>query len=298
MQREAFVALVTCFNADETVNYAATRAQVRRQVEAGNNIMCAGTNGDFTALTFEEKVRLCGEVVDEVAGRARVIVNAGMPATFETVLLARAFAAIGVDGIAVITPFFIACTQDGLIRHFSTVADAVATPVYLYDIPARTQNHIEPATAKALASHGNIAGIKDSGGAQETLEDYLAVSREVPGFEVYSGPDHLVHWAFENGAKGCISGLGNVMPETLAAITSAFNAGDEAGAAAAQARFGAFRKDLYGLGYPPALVKRALYLMDTSVGASRQPALLPDAEQDAKIAALLVRHGLMAEAGA
>ena len=298
MQREAFVALVTCFNADETVNYAATRAQVRRQVEAGNNIMCAGTNGDFTALTFEEKVRLCGEVVDEVAGRARVIVNAGMPATFETVLLALAFAAIGVDGIAVITPFFIACTQDGLIRHFSTVADAVATPVYLYDIPARTQNHIEPATAKALASHGNIAGIKDSGGAQETLEDYLAVSREVPGFEVYSGPDHLVHWAFENGAKGCISGLGNVMPETLAAITSAFNAGDEAGAAAAQARFGAFRKDLYGLGYPPALVKRALYLMDTSVGASRQPALLPDAEQDAKIAALLVRHGLMAEAGA
>ena len=94
----------------------------------------------------------------------------------------------------------------------------MTTPVYLYDIPARTQNHIEPETAKALAAHGNIAGIKDSGGAQETLEQYLQVGREVPGFEVYSGPDHLVHWAFRNGAKGCISGLGNVMPETLAAI--------------------------------------------------------------------------------
>jgi 4-hydroxy-tetrahydrodipicolinate synthase len=296
MEREAFVALVTCFNDDETVNYAATRAQVRRQVAAGNNIMCAGTNGDFTALTFGEKVRLCGEVVDEVAGRARVIVNAGMPATFETVLLAKEFAAVGVDGIAVITPFFIACTQDGLVRHFATVADAVTTPVYLYDIPARTQNHIEPATARALAAHGNIAGIKDSGGAQETLEAYLAVAQEVPGFEVYSGPDHLVHWAFENGAKGCISGLGNVMPETLAAIVRAFNAGDAAGAAEAQAAFGAFRKDLYGLGYPPALVKRALFLMDPSVGASRQPALLPDAAQDAAIAALLAKHGLLAEA--
>ena len=120
MTKEAFVALVTCFNDDETVNYAATRAQVRRQVTAGNNIMCAGTNGDFTALTFDEKVRLCGEVVDEVGGRARVIVNAGMPATFETLKLAREFDRIGVDGIAVITPFFIACTQDGLIRHFST----------------------------------------------------------------------------------------------------------------------------------------------------------------------------------
>ncbi len=294
MSKEAFVALVTCFNDDETVNYAATRAQVRRQVAAGNNIMCAGTNGDFTALTFDEKVRLCGEVADEVAGRARIIVNAGMPATFETILLAREFERIGVDGIAVITPFFIACTQDGLIRHFTSVADAVTTPVYLYDIPARTQNHIEPETAKTLAAHGNIAGIKDSGGAQETLEQYLQVGREVPGFEVYSGPDQLVHWAFRNGAKGCISGLGNVMPETLAAIVTAFNAGDEAGAARAQEAFAAFRKDLYGLGYPPALVKRSLYLMDPSVGASRQPALLPDPEQDARIAALLVRHGLMA----
>jgi 4-hydroxy-tetrahydrodipicolinate synthase len=280
------------------VNYAATRAQVRRQVAAGNNIMCAGTNGDFTALTFDEKVRLCGEVVDEVAGKARVIVNAGMPATFETILLAREFAAIGVDGIAVITPFFIACTQDGLVRHFSSVADAVTTPVYLYDIPARTQNHIEPGTARTLAAHGNIAGIKDSGGAQETLEQYLAIGREVPGFEVYSGPDHLVLWAFRNGAKGCISGLGNVMPETLAELTRAFNSGDEAAAEQAQAAFGAFRKDLYTLGYPPALVKRSLYLMDASVGASRQPALLPDPDQDAKIAALLVKHGLMAEAGA
>lgn len=296
MTKEAFVALVTCFNADETINFSATRAQVRRQVAAGNNIMCAGTNGDFTALTFDEKVRLCGEVVEEVGGRARVIVNAGMPATFETILLAKEFERIGVDGIAVITPFFIQCTQDGLIRHFSSVADAVTTPTYLYDIPARTQNHIEPGTAKALAAHGNIAGIKDLGGAQETLEAYLRVGREVPGFEVYSGPDHLVHWAFRNGAKGCISGLGNVMPETLAAIVSAFNAGDDAGAARAQEAFGAFRKDLYGLGYPPALVKRALWVMDPSVGASRQPALLPDAGQDAEIAALLVRHGLVADA--
>lgn len=292
MTKDAFVALVTCFNDDETVNYAATRAQVRRQVAAGNNIMCAGTNGDFTALTFEEKVRLCGEVVGEVGGKARIIVNAGMPATFETILLAREFEKIGVDGIAVITPFFIQVTQDGLIRHFSAVADAVTTPVYLYDIPARTQNHIEPETAKTLAAHGNIAGIKDSGGAKETLEAYLQVGREVPGFEVYSGPDHLVLWAFQNGAKGCISGLGNVMPDTLAGIVRGFNAGDEAEAARQQEIFGNFRKDLYGLGYPPALVKRALYLIDDSVGASRQPALLPDPAQDAKILEILKKYAL------
>ena len=295
-EKKAFVAVVTCFHEDETINYAATRAQVRRQVAAGNNIMCAGTNGDFTALTFDEKVRLTAEVVEEAAGKVEVFVNAGMPATFETVLLAREFEKLGVDGIAAITPFFIACTQDGLERHFQTVADTVTTPVYLYDIPPRTQNHIEPATARRLAEHPNIFGIKDSGGAQDTLSAYLEVSKDNPRFAVYSGPDHLVHWAMQNGAAGPVSGLGNVMPDVLARIVSCFNAGDEAGAAAAQEIYGSFRKDLYGLGYPPALVKRALWVMDPSVGASRQPALLPDPEQDRAIAAVLRKYDLMAEA--
>lgn len=290
MSKQAFVALVTCFNEDETINYEATRAQVRRQVAAGNNIMCAGTNGDFTALTHDEKIRLTEEVVDEVAGRARVIVNAGMPATFETLQLARSFDRIGVDGIAVITPFFIACTQDGLIRHFSTVADAVDTPVYLYDIPARTQNHIEPETARKLATHGNIAGIKDSGGAQQTLEAYLRVAKDVPGFEVYSGPDHLVLWSLQNGAAGCISGLGNALPDVLAGILDAFNAGDIVEAERQQAIYAAFRTDLYALGFAPAMVKRSLYLQDPSVGASRQPALLPDPDQDDRIIDILRRY--------
>lgn len=290
MSKQAFVALVTCFNEDETINYEATRAQVRRQVAAGNNIMCAGTNGDFTALTHDEKIRLTEEVVDEVAGRARVIVNAGMPATFETLQLARSFDRIGVDGIAVITPFFIACTQDGLIRHFSTVADAVDTPVYLYDIPARTQNHIEPETARKLATHGNIAGIKDSGGAQQTLEAYLRVAKDVPGFEVYSGPDHLVLWSLQTGAAGCISGLGNALPDVLAGILDAFNAGDIAEAERQQAIYAAFRTDLYALGFAPAMVKRSLYLQDPSVGASRQPALLPDPDQDDRIMDILRRY--------
>jgi 4-hydroxy-tetrahydrodipicolinate synthase len=291
MSKSAYVALVTCFNEDETINYEATRAQVRRQIAAGNNILCAGTNGDFSALTFEEKVRLTEEVVDEVAGKVKVIVNAGMPATFETVKLSREFDRIGVDGIAVITPFFIACTQEGLIRHFSTVADAVNTPVYLYDIPARTQNHIEPETARKLAAHGNIAGIKDSGGAQETLAAYMAVGSEMPGFDVYSGPDHLVLWSLENGAAGCISGLGNVLPDVLANIINAFNKGDREEALRNQEIYTNFRTDLYALGFPPALVKRSLFLMDSSVGASREPALLPNAEQDAKVLEILKKYG-------
>ena len=292
MTPKAFVALVTCFDADEQLDLSATRAQARRQVAAGNALMVAGTNGDFTALTHAEKIALVEAIVDEAAGRVPVFANAGMPATYETVQLAQAFDRAGVEGIAVITPFFIAATQDGMELHFNRVADAVQKPVYLYDIPARTQNHIEPATARRLAAHGNIAGIKDSGGAQQTLEDYLAIAADMPGFEVYSGPDHLVHWALQNGAAGCISGLGNVMPDTLAQIVAAHAAGDLVTAQAAQARFTSFRTDLYALGYPPALVKRALWCMDPSVGASRQPALLPDPAQDAAIRNILLRYDL------
>lgn len=290
MSKSAYVALVTCFNDDETINYEAVRAQVRRQVEAGNNILCAGTNGDFSALTFEEKLKLTEVIADENAGRVKLIVNAGMPSTFETIKLASEFDRIGVDAIAAITPFFIACTQEGLERHYRSLADSVQTPIYLYDIPARTQNHIEPDTAKKLAKHPNIAGIKDSGGAKETLEAYLQVGQDVTNFDVYSGPDHLVLWAMQNGSAGCISGLGNVLPDVLAGIVNAYNSEDLAEAQRQQSIYTAFRTDLYALGFAPAMVKRALYLTDSTVGASRQPALLPDVKQDQKILEVLKRY--------
>jgi len=247
----------------------------RLTIKARDAVMRAQQSAQNRRHQFLSPLHLLASLLDERGG-----------------VVGSLFDRIGVDGIAVITPFFIACTQDGLERHFTTVADAVETPIYLYDIPARTQNHIEPETARLLAGHGNIAGIKDSGGAQDTLEAYMEVGRAVDGFDVYSGPDQLVHWALTNGAKGCISGLGNVMPDVLARIVSCVNAGDKAGAAKAQETYAAFRTDLYKLGYPPALVKRALYLRDPSVGLSRQPALLPDPEQDRAIAAILSRYGL------
>lgn len=285
-----FVALVTCFNDDETLNLEATRRQVRRQIAAGNNILCLGTNGDFTALTFAEKVRLAGEVVEEVGGKTKVFANVGTPSTYETILLAKEVAKLGVDGLAVITPYFIGCTQEGLVNHFSRVADAVDVPTYLYDIPARTQNHIEPATCARLADHPNILGIKDSGGGKESLDAYLEIANARTDFDVFSGPDSLVLYALQHGAKGCISGLGNVMPEVLNAICSAYDDRDLIAAQEAQDRFTALRVDLYALGYPPAMVKRALYVMDASVGASRQPALLPTPEVDAKLRRILEAH--------
>ncbi len=285
-----FVALVTCFDDNEAIDYIAVRKQVRRQVNAGNNLLVCGTNGDFTSLTFQEKVRVCAEVVEEAGGQVKVFANAGTPSTYETIMLSKELVAVGVDALAVITPYFIGCTQDGLINHFSKVADSVEKPVYLYDIPARTQNHIEPETAAKLADHPNILGIKDSGGSQESIDAYLEVANSRNDFDVLSGPDSLIYYALSNGALGCISGLGNVMPTTVNAICKEFAAGNMIAAQKQQEAFTQLRVDLYGLGYPPAMVKRALYLMDSSVGASRQPALVSTPELDAKIKAILDKH--------
>ncbi len=291
-ERLPFVALITCFDDQEEINYPAVRNQVRRQVAAGNNILCCGTNGDFTSLTFEEKVRLCGEVVDEVAGRVKVFVNAGTPSTYETIKLGKELVKQGVDAVAVITPYFIGCTQEGLFTHFSRVADALEKPTYLYDIPARTQNHIEKDTAARLADHPNILGIKDSGGSQETIDEYLEIANSRDDFDVFSGPDSLIYYSLSQGAKGCISGLGNVVPMPLSAICREFSEGNLEASQAQQEVFTKLRVDLYALGYAPAMVKRALYLMDSSVGASRQPALLSNPELDAKIQAILDKHGI------
>lgn len=289
-----FVALITCFDDQEAINYKAVRAQVRRHADAGNNILCLGTNGDFSSLMFEEKVRLAGEVVDEAAGKVKVFANIGMPSTFETIRLGKEVEKQGVDALAVITPYFIGCTQDGLFAHFTRVADTLRKPTYLYDIPARTQNHIEPETARRLADHPNILGIKDSGGTKETIEAYLEIANGRDDFDVFSGPDQLIYHSLSKGAKGCISGLGNVVPASLNAICKAFEKGDHAESQRQQEIFSKLRVDLYALGYPPAIVKRALYIMDKSVGASRQPALIPTPELDARIAEILKRHGVIA----
>ncbi len=289
----SFVALVTCFNRDESINYDAIRAQVRRQVAAGNNILACGTNGDFTSLLYEEKIKVCETIIDEAAGKVRIFGNAGCPATYETIRLGKDMVKAGVDALSVIAPYFIACTQEGLYNHYSRLADEVEKPVYLYDIPARTQNHIEPITADRLADHGNIKGIKDSGGTKETLDAYIAIAKSGKDFDVFAGPDSLIYYALEKGAAGCVSGLANVAPETVGAICREFAAGNRAESMRQQDILTAIRTDLYAFGYPPAMVKRAVYLMDPAVGASRQPALVPTPELDANIGKVLQKHNLL-----
>ena len=269
-----FVAIVTSFDGDEQIDARALQRQVERQANAGNGVFCAGTNGEFYALSFEEKVRVAETCVEAAGGRVPVLAHIGEVSTQQTIALGKVVGRLGVKAVSAITPYFIACSQAELVDHYRRVADALAVPLYLYNIPARTGNTLEPETARALADHPNIIGIKDSAGSQESLDAFLAIAREHASFDVLVGPDSLVLHGLRNGAMGCISGLGNVCPVTLNAIHTSFVNGDQQAADAHQSRFSALRKELYALGFPPAMVKRALYHAMPDVGASRAPVLI------------------------
>lgn len=267
--RGVLTAIVTPFTASGELNLTALRQQVERQLAAGNGIFCGGTNGEFFVLNEAEKIAVAETCVEAVAGRAPVVAHIGEVSTRETIRLGQQIAKSGVDAVSVITPWFVPLKQDELVSHYTAIADALSVPVFLYNIPARTGNTIEPQTARQLAAHGNIIGIKDSAGSYESLKGFLDAVKDIDGFNVLNGPDSLIHQGFVDGCSACISGLANVAPREINAIWSTFQAGDIAASRLAQENVTGLRTDLYKVAFSPAAVKKALQLMGHEVGDSR-----------------------------
>ncbi|ATX03105.1 MULTISPECIES: dihydrodipicolinate synthase family protein [Citrobacter] len=262
-------AIVTPFDNEGALNLTELKNQVNRQLNAGNGIFCGGTNGEFFVLNEEEKIAVTRTCVEEVAGRANVVAHIGEISTRETIRLGKQIEKLGVDAVSVITPYFVPLKQQELIAHYTAIADALSVPVFLYNIPARTGNTIEPATARVLAAHPNIIGIKDSAGSYESLGGFLDAVKDIEGFDVLNGPDSLIHQGFVDGCSACISGLANVAPKEINAIWARFKAGDIAGSHEAQESVTGLRTDLYKVAFSPAAVKKALQIMGHEVGASR-----------------------------
>ncbi|MCW2478795.1 dihydrodipicolinate synthase family protein [Candidatus Symbiopectobacterium sp. NZEC135] len=271
-------AIVTPFDGQGEFNPTALRAQIQRQMQYGNGIFCNGTNGEFFVLHTDEKVAVTETCVDEVAGKVPVVGHIGEISTRETIKLGKRIAALGVDAVSVITPYFIPLKQEELIAHYRAVADALTVPVFLYNIPARTGNTLTPETVRILADHPNIIGIKDSAGSYESLNGFLQAAKGIPNFDVLNGPDSLIHQGFVEGCSACISGLANVAPEPISQIWHRFHAGDIEGSRQAQEQVSELRKTLYAIAFSPAAVKKALTLMGHDVGVSRYP--IQFSEQD------------------
>lgn len=262
-------AIVTTFDREGAFDPVRQREQVRRQINAGNGIFCGGTNGEFFVLNEQEKIAVTTTCVDEVNGQAPVVAHIGEISTRETIRLGKQIARLGVDAVSAITPWFVPLKQQELIDHYQRVADALTVPLFLYNIPARTGNTLQPETVRTLAAHPNIIGIKDSAGSYESLSGFLQATAVCEDFDVLNGPDSLIHQGFVNGCSASVSGLANVAPEAINAIWARFDAGDIAGSHQAQENVTGLRTALYSIGFSPAAVKTAVSLQGFEVGESR-----------------------------
>lgn len=262
-------AIVTPFDQEGAFDPVKQREQVRRQIDAGNGIFCGGTNGEFFVLNEQEKIAVTTTCVDEVNGRMPVVAHIGEISTRETIRLGQQIGRLGVDAVSAITPWFVPLKQQELIDHYQRVADALTVPLFLYNIPARTGNTLQPDTVRTLAAHPNIIGIKDSAGSYESLSGFLQATADCEGFDVLNGPDSLIHQGFVDGCSASISGLANVAPDAINAIWARFSAGDIAGSHQAQESVTGLRTALYSIGFSPAAVKKAVSLQGFEVGESR-----------------------------
>ncbi|MBJ7222917.1 MULTISPECIES: dihydrodipicolinate synthase family protein [unclassified Brenneria] len=284
-------AIVTPFDTQGEFNPVAMRRQVQRQMKYGNGIFCNGTNGEFFVLHTDEKIAVTEVCVDEAAGKVPVVGHIGEISTRETIKLGKRIAALGVDAVSVITPYFVPLKQKELIAHYWAIADALTVPVFLYNIPARTGNTLEPETVRILAEHPNIIGIKDSAGSYESLSGYLQAVKGLPNFDVLNGPDSLIHQGFVDGCSACISGLANVAPEAVSQIWHRFHAGDIEGSRLAQEQVSELRNTLYAIAFSPAAVKKTMTLMGEDVGVSRYPVEFDD-NMNASIKNIIQHHRL------
>lgn len=265
------VPIITPMNADESVNLEQLCVQIDHMISAGaHGIFCFGTNGEGYILTDEEKAVLLAAAVEHVNGRVPVYAGTGCVSTKATIALSQKAKIIGADFLSIITPWFAAATQDDLLTHYQSVAEAVDLPIILYNIPARTGNSLAPATVKKLSAIENIVGVKDSSGHFDNMLQYIEQKSERPDFKILSGNDSLILWNLLAGGAGGISGCANVFPQTMVAIYECFIKGEIEQAHLHQDAIRDFR-DCFRFGNPNTIVKTAVNLQGYPVGNCRKP---------------------------
>jgi 4-hydroxy-tetrahydrodipicolinate synthase len=224
----AGVALVTPFTPSGELDEPALRRLVRRQVEGGIDVLVpCGTTGEAATMTAAEQERVVAITLEEAKGKP-VVAGAGLNDTRAAVERTRALAALGVQGILSVGPYYNKPTPDGFVGHFSAVADASPVPVIVYNVPSRTGSNIDARTLLRLAAHPNITAVKEASGV---LAQVMEILRDRPaGFELLSGDDAVTLPFMALGAEGVISVVANQVPGPMHELTAACARGDFAAA--------------------------------------------------------------------
>jgi 4-hydroxy-tetrahydrodipicolinate synthase len=288
--------MLTPFAKDGSLNAAAARDLAVHLVEHGSDgLIVCGTTGESPTLSHDEKMTLFETVVDAVGGRAKVIAGTGSYNTAESIHLTKDAAALGVDACLIVTPYYSKPPQNGLIAHFTAIADASPVPLILYDIPGRTGRRIERPTMVELARHEKIVGDKDAvGDAGETalLRSDLD-SAGLHEFEIYSGDDPLLLPHLAAGAVGIISVCSHLVGPQIKEVVSAWNDGKVEEAQRLYGDLLPLMKVIMGVTASPIPVKAAAAMIGLDVGEPRLPLVPATPDEMTKIRAALEGAGLL-----
>lgn len=224
MLQGSLVALVTPFDDNNRVDYASLKGLIEFHVGAGTDgLVVAGTTGEAATLAKEEHVELIERVVDLVDGRMPVIAGTGSNSTQQTIDLSLQVAGSGIDAYLTVVPYYNKPMQEGMYRHFMAIADAVEKPIMLYNVPGRTVADMQAETVARLASHENIAAIKEATGDINRLKAIQALVDDE--FLFFSGDDFTALEFLEAGGHGIVTVSGNVVPEAITRLCKLVRSG-------------------------------------------------------------------------
>ena len=287
-------ALITPFRKDGSLDEAAIKRLVRRQVEAGVHFVSPiGTTGEAPTLSHAEKLRVVQLVVEEVNGRVPVLAGCGGYDTRDTIELARELEGIGVTGLLSVTPYYNKPTQAGLYQHYKAIAESTSLPIMLYNVPGRTGVNLDVATVVHLAQVPNIVAVKEASGNVLQMTEIIAAVPE--DFMLLGGDDPLTVPVMAIGGRGVVSVASNAIPSEMVQMVEMAEKGDFAGAR----RLELWLLPLLQVNFieaNPIPVKAAMAAMGLIEEAYRLPLVSPSSASREKIMKVLTNLKLLGSA--
>ncbi|MBE0503203.1 MAG: 4-hydroxy-tetrahydrodipicolinate synthase [Desulfuromonadales bacterium] len=291
MFKGSMVAIVTPFDAQGRFAEDVYRQLVEFQIENGTDaIIPCGTTGESATLDYEEHDRVIRVCIEQVNKRIPVIAGTGSNSTAEAIELSQHAKEMGADGVLLVSPYYNKPTQEGLYQHYKKIAETVALPQVLYNVPGRTGMNMEAQTTIRLAEFANIVAIKEASGNVTQASEIIAAAADK--IDVLSGDDFLTLPLMACGATGVISVTANIAPKQVKAMVAAVNAGNWAEAKRLHLDLLELHQAMF-LESNPVPVKTSLELMGKIAAHVRLPLVPMQAATLTKLTAVLKKQGLI-----
>ena len=273
------------------VDYDALGKLIDWQIDQGiDALVIAGSTGEGKTLTIPEHKEVLRFSAERIAGRVPMIAGTGSNETSVSISMSQYACEVGADALLVVTPYYIKATQNGLVKMYNMIADAVTKPVIIYNVPSRTGVNVEPETYARLAEHENIVGIKE---ANSDISKIASTAALTDGkLVIYSGNDDQILPILSLGGKGVISVLSNLLPAETSRMCHMYFEGDTAGATALQLRYIPLIRALFSE-VNPIPVKAAMAAMGWCENFLRMPLTPMEDVHKGKLFELMHEEGLI-----